>query len=224
MLMLHDIINLEKLSEGKIHLMKYQNKYYEDWKAHQTHFLKDSAAPSFIKDILIYKNKERPHLFFSEAYVATVLGNSIIAGWFNSWDWLSSYNWYNGQYRSRDSFILNLMNQFYNDALRKYLNGKLLKLIQIQNRFYIKPEPPDLWLISLNKNHHFIEVKRGKDKISDNQLLGLLLINTILNHNIHIVWLYDGKESKKPSEGKIANYIQKYNDLKVQLNGFIQNS
>jgi hypothetical protein len=95
--MLHDVNKLDKLSEGKINLIQYQSKYYKDWKTRQTHFLKSSTAPNFIKDILIYKNEKRPKLFFGEAYVATVLGNSIDNGWFNSWDWLSSYDWYNGQ-------------------------------------------------------------------------------------------------------------------------------
>ena len=75
--MSYDVANLEKLSENKVHLMKYPNSYYEDWKARKTDFLKSSAAPDYIKNILIYKNKERPHLFFGEAYVSMRLGSTI---------------------------------------------------------------------------------------------------------------------------------------------------
>ena len=191
-----DVIILEKLSEGKIHLMQYKSSYYDDWKSRRTDFLQSSTAPKFIKDILIYKNEKRPHLFFGEAYVAMVLGNSIENGWFNSWDWLSSYDWYNGIYSSNDSVILELMHRFYNDALHKYLSKKLPQILDIQPLFFIKPEPPDLWLIGHDGKHHFIEVKRGRDELSDEQLLGLLLIHTILNYDIHIVWLFDGKSKK----------------------------
>ncbi len=219
--MLYNVANLEKLSDGKIQLMEYPSTYYGYWKDRQTEFFKSSAAPNFIKDILIYKNEKRPHLFFGEAYVAMVLGNSVDKGWFNSWEWLSSDDWSNGIYSSDDSFILEMMHQFYEDALHKYLSKKLPKILDIQSHFSMKPEPPDLWLIGRNRKHHFIEVKRGNDRLSDEQLLGLLLIHTILRYTIHIVWLYDGKEAKPPSDGKIAKYAEKYNKLKDKLDEVI---
>jgi hypothetical protein len=214
--MLYDVSNLEKLSENKVHLMEYPNSYYEDWKDRKTDFLKSSEAPDFIKDILIYKNKKRPGLFFGEAYVAMRLGSSTNKGWFNSWDWISSYDWSNGIYKSNDPFIFDMMHQFYKDALSQYLAEKLPKILDIQSRFSLKPQPPDFWLIGRNREHHFIEVKRGNDRLSDEQLLGLLLIHAILRHNIHIVWLYE-EGTRPPSYGKIGKHIDTFNKLKDKL-------
>lgn len=214
--MLYDVANLEKLSENKVHLMEYPNSYHEDWNARKTDFLKSSAAPDFIKDILIYKNKKRPHVFFGEAYVAMRLGSTTHEGWFNSWDWISSYNWMNGIYKSKDTFIHGLMDQFYKKAVRKHLVDKLPKILDVQNQFSLKPEPPDLWVIGNNREHHFIEVKRDNDEPSDEQLLGLLLIHVFLEHHIHIVWLYKEGE-RPPSDKKIGKYIEKFNNLKDEL-------
>ena len=221
-LMTDDFATLEKWSENRIHPMKYASLYYEHWKVHKTDFLKSSAAPDFIKDILIYKNKKKPKAFFGEAYVAMILGSSTRKGWFNSWDWISSDDWSKGIYKSKDPFILQMMHQFYREALQKHLHTMMPKILDIQGHFSLKPEPPDLWLISRNGKHHFIEVKRGRnDRPSDEQLFGLLLINKILGHNIHIVWLYDEKQVKLPSDGKMTEYIEKYNELKNKLDDAI---
>ena len=214
--MLNDVGILDKLTDNKVHLSEYPQSIYEDWKNQKTAFLKSSAAPDFIKNILIYKNKTRPHLFFGEAYVAMKVGSSIYKGWFNSWDWISSCEWSNGLFKSKDPFILNMMREFYNDALSKYLVKKMPKILDIQNKFSLTPEPPDLWLVDRNNEHHFIEVKRGKDRVSKEQLFGLLLINKILKHNIHIVWLYE-EGTRPPSKQTIDKYIDTFSELKNKL-------
>ena len=144
------------------------------------------------------------------------VGSTTSAGWFNSWDWISSYNWLNGVYKSNDPFIHDLMGQFYKNAISKFIGNRLPKILEVQSRFSLKPEPPDLWFIGNNKKHHFIEVKRGNDKPSDEQLFGLLLIHVFLGYNIHLVWLYE-EGTKQPSLRKISKYIEKFNALKLKL-------
>lgn len=212
-----NVEKIEKFSEGKIHLIEYPVSYYRDWIKKNTDFLRNSTAPEFIKEILIYKNRTRPHLFFGEAYVAMKLGGCIANGWFNSWDWISSTKWLNGTYRSNDSVIYRMMKEFYRDAICCHINEKLLKnIIKIQDDIALKAEPPDLWLIGHNKKHHFIEVKRGTDKLSREQILGLTLIHKILGHDIHVVWLYE-TGTELPNDKKLRGYIDNYRNMQDKV-------
>jgi hypothetical protein len=207
------LFELERLSENKVHLMEYSKSYLENWKKCQTDFLKFSEVPKFIKDILIYKNLKRPDLFFGEAFVAMRLANTSTVGWFNSWDWISSDDWSRGIYKSDDPIIQTLMDNFYNNAVCRYLAEKLPVMLKLQQNLSIKSEPPDLWLIDKGNKHHHIEVKRGNDRISDEQLLGLLIIHAILGADIHLVWLYE-EGARPPSPRKISNITRRLNTLK----------
>lgn len=220
-LMKHDLEKLEKLYENKVHFMEYPESDLNDWNARKTNFLKASGAPKFIKEILIHKNKKRPHLFFGEAYTSAKLGYTTKEGWFNSWDWLSSESWITGQYsESKDPIINDLKGRFFEDALVKHIGKeKLSDLLEVQKEFPFKPEPPDLWLIDKNNDHHFIEVKRNKDVPSEAQLLGLALIDVCLNFQVHLLWLYE--ESKNPpNKIKFEGYFEKFYNYKERISAF----
>jgi hypothetical protein len=213
----HDLAKLKKLSDGEVHLMSYPELKWEEW-SDNTSFLKSSQAPKFIKDILIHKHKRRTHLFFGEAYVAAQLSNTTEEGWFNSWDWISSYNWIEGRYsRSSDLTINNLKRKFYEDALDKYIGKENFSvLLKVQENFSQKPEPPDLWLIDEQRRHHFIEVKKDDDTLSEAQMLGLALIYVCLRSQIHLLWLYEESKSP-PSNQKFSEYIMVFKRFKESI-------
>jgi len=216
--MKHDLEKLEKLYENKVFFMDYPESDLKDWKARKTNFLEFSKAPEFIKEILTHKNKKRPRLFFGEAYASAKLGNTTREGWFNSWDWISSKGWITGQYsKSNDPKINDLKDQFYEGALVKYLGkGMLSDLLEVQKDLPLKPEPPDLWLVDKKNDHHFIEVKRNKDVLSEAQLLGLALIDVCLNCQVHLLWLYE--ESKNPpNKIKFERYFEKFHNYKERI-------
>jgi len=214
----HDLRNLRKLSENKVHFMDYPESDLKDWKTRKTNFLESSEAPKFIKEILIHKNKKRPHLFFGEAYVSFKLGNTTKEGWFNSWDWISSKGWMTGQYsKSNDPKINDLKNRFYEGALVNYIGKeKLSDLLEVQKDFSLKPEPPDLWLVDKNNKHYFIEVKRNGDTFSDAQILGLALIYVCLKYQVHLLWLYEERK-RPPNKIKLDRYIKKFNKFRENI-------
>jgi len=211
----HNLEKLKKLSDNKVHFMDYSESDFMKWKARDNNILKSSQAPKFLKAILIHKQKKRPHLFFGEAYAVSKLGDTTKEGWFNSWDWISSNKWMKGEYsKSNDPVINDLKKQFYEDALIRYIEtAKWLKLLEVQKNLSHIPEPPDLWLVDKNNNHHFIEVKRNKDKLSDAQILGLALIDVCLNYQVHLLWLYE-ENKNPPNNYKLEPYIEKFNRFK----------
>ena len=214
----YDLKKLKKLSDNKVHFMDYSESDFMKWKARDNNILKSSQAPKFLKEILIHKQKKRPHLFFGEAYAVSKLGDTTKEGWFNSWDWISSSKWMKGEYsKSKDPVINDLKKQFYEDALVRYIEReKWLTLLKVQKNLSHIPEPPDLWLIDKNNNHHFIEVKRNKDKLSDAQILGLALIDVCLNYQVHLLWLHEENKSP-PNNYKLETYIDKFNKFKILI-------
>jgi len=211
----YDLEKLKKLSDNKVHFMDYSESEFIKWKTRDNNILKSSQAPKFLKEILIHKQKKRPQLFFGEAYAVSKLGDTTKEGWFNSWDWISSNKWMTGEYsKGKDPVINDLKKQFYEDALVRYIEReKWLNLLKVQKNLSHIPEPPDLWLVDKNNNHHFIEVKRNKDKLSDAQILGLALIDVCLNYQVHLLWLYEENKSP-PNNYKLEPYIEKFNIFK----------
>jgi len=215
---MHDLKCLVTLSDDKCHVMTYQQAELDRWNANDSTLLASSNAPTFLKEILTHKQNARPHLFFGEAFVAAQLGDTIKDGWFNSWDWISSYAWFNGKYSKsrKDPLIDRLKKEFYDLALKRYIDReKFADLMQLQKYASHKPEPPDLWLIDTDDAHHFIEVKRDNDTLSDEQAVGLVLIELAMKHKTHLIWLYE--EHSKPPKDKITRCLERYRDIKARL-------
>jgi len=219
--MVDNLKKLKKLSEKKINLMEYSEIEEKKWKNGDISMLISSAAPEFIK--LIIKHKKRKdssrHLtmwYFGEAFVASKLASSVQEGWFCSFKWLYDPTWINGKNsdREKDKVIAGLKRQFYNEALMKYIGEDKLRDLQNigkkeQKGIPYKPKAPDLWLIDKNGKSHFIEIKRPEvgDKPSDEQLVGLALIEKYLKCPVHLLLLYRAGKNIPDNENSCMIFI-----------------
>jgi hypothetical protein len=228
--MVDKLKNLTKLSEKKINLMEYFEIEEKNWKNGDISMLISSAAPDFIKLIIKHKKRKESsrHLtmwYFGEAFVASKFANSVKEGWFCSFKWLHDPTWINGKNpdREKDKVIADLKRQFYNKALMKYIGEEKLRNLQNigkkkQKGTIYKPKAPDLWLVDKNGKSHFIEIKRSEvgDKPSDEQLVGLAIIEKYLKCPVHLLLLYRA-DKKIPDGERFNNYLKKYEKIKALI-------
>ena len=228
--MVTELKRLKKLSDGEVNMMEYFGYEEDQWKDGNISMLTSSLAPEFIKAIIKHKKRKESyrHLslwYFGEAFVASKLAPSVKEGWFCSFKWLHDPTWINGKNpdREKDKVIADLKRQFYNEALMKYIGEDKLRDLQNigkmeQKGMPSKPKAPDLWLIDKNGKSHFIEIKRLEvgDKPSDEQLVGLALIEKYLKCPVHLLFLYRAGKNIPDGE-RFDNYLKKYEKFKTLI-------
>jgi len=199
--------------ELKEETVPYKESLLADWGNGNCSMLTSSNASEYIKEIIVHKAKKRPGTrFFGEAYVASLLYKKTKEGWYGSYKWLTSDKWITGK---------SLTNQFeksFYEALKKYIGIESLRKIQNGSKNFmfsnkIKPQAPDLWLIDKSGEHHFIECKKGSDKIHSGQLEGLAIIKKYLKGHIKIIHLYP--EGSKPP--KLIDHTEIFSEIYKSL-------
>ena len=209
--------------------MAYSEIDEKKWKKGDISMLMSSDAPEFIKSIIKHKKRKDSsrHLtmwYFGEAYVASKLASSVQEGWFCSFKWLHDPTWINGRNPDRENnkVIEALKRIFYNEALMKYIGEDKLQDLQNRGRKKdqegntYKPKAPDLWLIDKNGKSHFIEIKKTdvRDEPSDEQLIGLAIIEKYLKCPVHLVLLYRA-DKNVPDDYKFAKHIKRFEKFKT---------
>ena len=195
-------------------LMPYTDKLLDEWVEGDYSMITSSKAPQYIEDIIVKKAKARPGTrFFGEAYVARVYGKTTKHGWYNSFKWLYADKWY-----KRESLEPQFEEPFF-VALIKHIGWTKLRTLQRHARDYVEtmdinPQAPDLWLIDNEGAFHFIEVKKGSDRIHEGQLEGLAMIKKYLKAKVSIISLY-------PEGGRVPRQIDhtdRFTEIYASLN------
>ncbi len=185
--------------ELKEDIVPYRKALLEAWINGDYSMLTSSTSSDYIKKIIVRKAKKRPGTrFFGESFVSSLLYKKMNEGWYSSYQWLTSDQWLTGK-----SLTSRFEKLFY-EALHTHLGTDPLTKIQNNSKNFlyknkIKPRAPDLWLIDKSGEHHFIECKKGSDKIHCGQIESLAIIKKYLKCLIRIINLYP-EGSKLPKQ------------------------
>ncbi len=151
----------------------YDPKLREEWNRPHFSMLGTSKEMAYIRSILVDKATKRPQRFFGEAFVAS--RTPMKHGWYTSFKWLTAKKWVTGK-GLKEGFE----QEFY-DALCKHLKPPLVETIRAMVRATGKKlVAPDLWIITPDGTHLFIEVKLEKDTLAPTQDDGLKVIEHAL--------------------------------------------
>jgi len=198
----------------EIKSFEYSKSLLDKWKRGDYSFLSSSKASDYIKDILIFKARNKPgRRFFGEAYIASTLGYDTIDGWYNSFKWLTADKWLSGK---------NLEPRFekpFYSALHERIGTVIMQKLQRSAKEYYwkykdslehkRPVAPDLWVVDKNGEFLFIESKMEGDYIRPHQLAGLALIKKFIRSTVSIWWLYQ-TDKAPPSREEVTNYIETF--------------
>lgn len=207
-------------------LLELKNESYppilmEAWEKGDYSFLRKSAASDYIKKILIHKAQARPgKRFFGEAYIASRI--EMVDGWYNSYKWLTESKWLSGyglKPEFEGPFHKALTKHFEKESLVNLQEKASLLFKNYRSDFfdcgrYRKPVAPDLWLVTLEGAHIFLESKLPEDCVKASQLAGLALIRKCLGESkkvqVSVINLYPEGSTPKGEKDALEAFSYFY--------------
>ena len=116
----------------KEEVMSFPPAFLKRWRNGDYSLLTTANIPSYIKQIIVQRDKMRPgRRFFGEAFVAITMANEINDGFYCSYKWLTAEKWITGKGLKSE------FEKLFYEGLHKYIGTENLSCLVPVNKSVI---------------------------------------------------------------------------------------